>query len=716
MQKVEEAYKQLVEKNNPSGAIETLKSLDKEAILKKPLALMVLAHAHRLIGHLDEAEFYAHKLMEFDEWVPHGLWAIGFILTRRGNFDEALEKLEKAKEGLKDTRYFPSVLLDISGIYWFKGELENARSILKEALDAAKERGNFALVSAILGNLSVITWSLGEFQNSLEYAQKSLSLARRYGWKNSLCHMLANLVINHGTLGDLKSSKEYFDEAIKEQCGRIPDVNVHLHIALAFAELVGGNAKEALNILTEIKDEVASLENRELAANYYVALAETYYKLGNYKKALETVEKALSTWKVETSSVNVAAALFKKLILAKLNKDVTLAESDMQAYLGWSRFLPILIGLSYRAGHKEKASQLCHKMVKEKGKVIGDITVHWDEMKPVVSDCIEKFRDDPEFLKFMLRTRRQEVYRTISKFVEPKRYMSILKYEEFPPEVFTYISSKITPELKNDYFELRTIYTQSSPLKIYTFGRFELWIGNFKIPEESWERPMALEVLKFFITNRNKWLKRDYIMESLWPGEPPDSSASRLRVYLNYIRKILEPWKLKNEKSDFIRWKGGSYGFFPGESGYVDVDRFEKLIQSGLANPGPRERTMDELGKALELYRGPYLEEEKYQSWAEIERIRLRRLFIAGVRKYAELLIESGQVELADFYLYKAFFEDPTDDELVIMYLKLLKSLNRVSEALKIYDIYRERLMSLYELTPSGEIERLYQELKEMRG
>ena len=715
MEKVEEAYRELVDKNNPSGAIEILKNLNKEVVLKNPLALMVLTHAHRLIGHLNEAEFYARKLMEYDEWASHVFWAYGFIQSRRGKLDEALKNLEKAKVGLKKTRYLPSVLLDIGGVYWFKGELEKAKSILIKALEVAKERGNFALVSAIFGNLSVITWSMGRFQDSLEYAQKSLSLAHRYGWKNSLCHMLANLIINTGKLGDLKSCRDYFNQAIEEQCDKIPDVNVHLHIALTFAFLIGGNLNESLHTLLEIKDEVAGLENRELAANYYMALANVYYKLHNYKKALQAVEKSLKMWGIEKTSVYTAAKLFKKLILARLNTNFSITDFSPNIYKEWEMFSPILIGLFYNNGLREKALNMCIDMARKHGRTIGDIMIFWDEMKSAIKDCIERFHGDPDFLKFMLHARKPDIYKMISEFVSPEHYINILKYEEFPPEVFNYLAPRITPNLRGSYFELRSTYIQSSPLKIYTFGKFELWIGNFQIPEEAWERPMALKVLKFFITNRNKWLKRDYILENLWPGEAPESSSSRLRVYLNYIRKIMEPWKLKNEKSDFIKWKGGAYGFFPGESAYIDVDRFEKLIHSGLANLTMRKSALDELAKALYLYRGPYMEEEKYQSWAEIERIRLRRLFVTGVRKYAELLVEIGQVELADFYLYKAFFEDPTDEELVFMYLRLLKSLNRIGEALKIYEIYRERLMRLYDLTPSEEIEYLHHELKVLR-
>ncbi len=712
---IKKAYDFLVEKNDPESAIRALKNFgDPENF---PEVLMILTHAHRLLLHFDEAEYYANKLMKFPEWQPHALWSIGSIEARKGNLKRGLELLEKAKEGLLKTRYYPSVLLDIGTTYWVMGNETQAYKILVRGLEVAKNLGNFPLLAAILGNLSIITWNLNRYRESLEYAYKSLEIARRYNWQHTMCHILSNLVVHYGDLGDYNSGRKIFEEALQGNCDRFSDVKIQLYMGTALIEMEAGNISKALKKLNKIDKDAFILEDRRLASEYYILMASVFYRLKNYKKALESVDKAGELWNIKGTTSQQAASVFRNLILARMGEEHDEIDPESDFYGDWNYFLPIMIRYFYDRGEPEIAFNLCKKMATERKTFMGNLLVFWDEIETVMPYCLERAINDTEILSFLLNTGEKKVIKEVCNRVEVNRLLDIISGSEYPPFVFSIVVNKLTPDIYDDFYRVRESYRSSHPLRINTLGNFELWIGDYKIPDTEWRRPFALDVLKFFITYRNRWLERDYIYESLWPGESPESSASKLRVYLNYIRKTLEPWKLRNEKSDLIVWKGGSYGFFTGNLVFLDVEEFEDASKRGFSLL--RQRNSDgaiyQFEKALDHYRGSYLTDDKYLSWAEMERIRLKNLYLSTVESYASLLLERGLFKSADYHLYRAFLEDPTDETIVETYLNLLISAGVTNQAIKIFKLYEEQLAKKYDLPPSTKIRRIIENIENQK-
>ncbi len=702
---VEQAYKFLVEKNRPEKALEILQKLDHPENF--PEALMILTHANRLLSHFDEAEYFAKLLMQYPEWQPHAQWSLGSINARMGNLETALDLLNKAKDGLTGTRYYPSVLLDIGTTNWLMGNEDEAYKVLTTSAKYAKKLGNFPLLSAILGNLSVITWNLDKYRESFEYAHNSLEIAKRYGWKHSMCHILSNLLVHYGDVNDIKMSRKMFEDALRENCDAIPDVKIHLYMGYALSEIRAGNISAALNSLAKIENDALVIEDRRLAAEFYMLKASISFKLKNYRKALDELEKVTERWDVEGAGVQESALLLKNLTLARLGRKHDEISPDSVVLADSNYYLPIVIKYFYDKGDFENSLRLCKIMAEERNIFMGDLLMFWDEIEPLIPECLEEA--DTELLKFFLTTGKEHIVEELLSKIEPEKLIEILPDIDFPPQTFSLIINRIPESYKNQRDEIREIYKVSHSIRINTLGNFELWIGDHKIPDTGWRRPFALDVLKFFVTLRNRWLERDYIYESLWPEESPESSASKLRVYLNYIRKTIEPWKLKNEKSDLIVWKGGSYGFFTGQTIFVDADEFEEISKRGieLYNRGKEDEAISVIEKALDIYRGPYMVDERYKSWIEMERVRLRKLYLTAVKNLSNILLKMNAFDRADYHLYRAFLEDATDETIVEIYLNLLISVGRSNQAVKIFRLYEEQLAKKYELSPSSKIRKI---------
>ena len=84
-------------------------------------------------------------------------------------------------------------------------------------------------------------------------------------------------------------------------------------------------------------------------------------------------------------------------------------------------------------------------------------------------------------------------------------------------------------------------------LRIQTFGAFRVWRGDHEISLSEWQRRKARQFLQLFVTFRGRVLQRDEILEFLYPGEAPDTSANDFKVALSAYpnnpeaRKAIKP-------------------------------------------------------------------------------------------------------------------------------------------------------------------------------
>ena len=100
----------------------------------------------------------------------------------------------------------------------------------------------------------------------------------------------------------------------------------------------------------------------------------------------------------------------------------------------------------------------------------------------------------------------------------------------------------------------------------------------------------------------------DRIVEALWPGEPPETSAHAVQVYVSQLRKLLGP---------VITTRTAGYQLEV-EHDRVDAQRFSRLAQEGRTaleggDPAAAEAALRE---ALALWRGPALADFVYEPFA----------------------------------------------------------------------------------------------------
>ena len=198
-------------------------------------------------------------------------------------------------------------------------------------------------------------------------------------------------------------------------------------------------------------------------------------------------------------------------------------------------------------------------------------------------------------------------------------------------------------------------------VRVFALGGFTVHKGQTPIAANSWRRAKARQLFQLLLTYRHTALDRDQILEHLWPGMEPAAAGRNFKVTLNTLYQVLEPERAPGAESAFVHRDGTAYCLRAGADLWLDAEQFTCLIgQARTATipspPGrglgrgsypPPSNAMSLLEEAVALYKGDYLPEAIYETWAAAERERLAVMFLGAADRLAELYLEARRYEQA---------------------------------------------------------------------
>lgn len=166
----------------------------------------------------------------------------------------------------------------------------------------------------------------------------------------------------------------------------------------------------------------------------------------------------------------------------------------------------------------------------------------------------------------------------------------------------------------------------ASKARVRLLGGFAAAVDGTEVPDKAWRLRKAKDLVKLLALADGHSLHREQAMEALWPGRDPASAANNLHQAVHSARRAI----------------GGEAIIVHGEmlrlESAVDVEEFELA-----AADARRAGTADAHERALELYGGELLPENRYDDWASTERERLADLREALESGLAELGGPSGR-------------------------------------------------------------------------
>jgi DNA-binding SARP family transcriptional activator len=184
-------------------------------------------------------------------------------------------------------------------------------------------------------------------------------------------------------------------------------------------------------------------------------------------------------------------------------------------------------------------------------------------------------------------------------------------------------------------------------------------------------------------------------MEILWPGEPLEVATRRLSVALATARAVLDPEKRHPPGQFIVADKDAlrlDLASLP-----VDVERFLIVADEGLARL--REGRLVEARAALQtadaLDNGDFLEEDRYQDWAEPLREEARAVSISVARALGELAVSRGDHDAAIRCHLRILEKDAFDEQAHLGLVAILEREGRHGEAHRRYRAYVARMVEL---------------------
>jgi DNA-binding SARP family transcriptional activator len=160
--------------------------------------------------------------------------------------------------------------------------------------------------------------------------------------------------------------------------------------------------------------------------------------------------------------------------------------------------------------------------------------------------------------------------------------------------------------------------------------------------------------------------------------------------------------------------QGGAYAFNNAADRYSDVEEYEKEI--GAAR---RAKASSDCGlarvhyqRAMELHRGAFLAEFRYDDWSAAEIARQHELYLDVLEEAARVESSGGNFHRAVELLRLATVEDPLRES---SYVELMRNLwieRRRTEALRVYHRLRDILARRLDVEPQPQTIRLYEAIR----
>ncbi len=259
---------------------------------------------------------------------------------------------------------------------------------------------------------------------------------------------------------------------------------------------------------------------------------------------------------------------------------------------------------------------------------------------------------------------------------------------------------------------LGAIRKASAPeLNVRFFGKFRVFAGENEILAKRWKSKKALMIFKYLVFRRSRgFLKKEMLMELIWPEEDPAKTAKRFHVALASLRKVLEPKILKGIPSSYLSSEGDAYTIHLGEGARVDADEF--LRELGLAkketNP---EKVMAHYLNAELLYGGDFLEEDLYVGWCSDEREQFREDYLHTLSKIIAHFENTREYEKSIEYAGKYLRFDKYAEPVYQALMRCYSNSGNSAMVVRTFEKCKQNIMTELNCPLSRESLELYQHL-----
>ncbi|WP_260611015.1 AfsR/SARP family transcriptional regulator, partial [Streptomyces sp. WAC06614] len=205
-------------------------------------------------------------------------------------------------------------------------------------------------------------------------------------------------------------------------------------------------------------------------------------------------------------------------------------------------------------------------------------------------------------------------------------------------------------------------------------------------------------VLAALALNLNRVVPVERLLDLVWDEAPPPTARAALHGHIASLRTRLDgTMRLVTQAPGYT---------LMAERSRVDVHHMQDLVAA--ARDAPDDEGIRLLGSALDLWRGPALEDCESESLRGGAGTRLAETRLRALELLGERLLRIGQGAQAVPRLAEAVEENPLRESLVRLLMLCHRQEGRQAEALALYDATRRKLKADLGVSPGQQLQAVF--------
>ena len=250
--------------------------------------------------------------------------------------------------------------------------------------------------------------------------------------------------------------------------------------------------------------------------------------------------------------------------------------------------------------------------------------------------------------------------------------------------------------------------TDLSQISIRLLGPMSAFLNNKAItPSAAKQR----QILALLALNAGRVVTVSTLFEELWGDYPPPSSLATLQNYILQLRnRMAAALRTGDGVKQILCTRHGGY-LLAEKACKTDIDEFGQLVVSGreAAENGDHRAASDQLGRALNLWRGPALIDMPTGRVLELEATSLEetRLGVIERRIQADLALNRHADLIGELIVLTA--KNPLNENFCALLMTALYGSGHVARALEEFHRLRSVLREELGVEPCPRLQRLHQ-------
>jgi DNA-binding SARP family transcriptional activator/tetratricopeptide (TPR) repeat protein len=249
---------------------------------------------------------------------------------------------------------------------------------------------------------------------------------------------------------------------------------------------------------------------------------------------------------------------------------------------------------------------------------------------------------------------------------------------------------------------LRRVYIAKHAPRLYvrSFGALAIHRGSWQGEATRIEKRRTRALLALLVANYRSTLTREMALDVLWPDADPRAAVNSLNQTVFQLRRVVDPDFRDGASPPYIL-SSVDVVQLNRELVLTDLDEFRRI--AARLHASPEAGTLDEIGSLVDLVRGEFLAELRYEDWAAEARTAVH----AEVRQSLLSIATSGAHANPDLAIRAAsglLALDPYDEAAQLALASQLHDSGRRTAARAAVRRFAQRLKDDLDETPSEEL------------